>query len=100
MKKSKFTEEQIAFALRQAEAGTPVEQVCRKLAISQETSPDCPHRHTSAGCVDRPWTSSSFPMSRRIDSRSGLSPRPVTTSRRTPPSPIRREATTPRRAQL
>jgi putative transposase len=37
MKKSKFTEEQIAFALRQAEAGTPVEQVCRKLGISQAT---------------------------------------------------------------
>ena len=37
MKKSKFTEEQIAFALRQTEAGTPVEQVCRKLAISQAT---------------------------------------------------------------
>jgi putative transposase len=37
MKKSKFTEEQIAFALRQAEAGTPVEHVCRKLSISQAT---------------------------------------------------------------
>jgi putative transposase len=37
MKKSKFTEEQIAFALRQAEAGTPVEQVCRKLSISRAT---------------------------------------------------------------
>jgi putative transposase len=37
MKKSKFTEEQIAFALRQAEAGTPVEQVCRKLGISRAT---------------------------------------------------------------
>jgi putative transposase len=37
MKKGKFTEEQIAFALRQAEAGTPVEQVCGKLAISRAT---------------------------------------------------------------
>jgi putative transposase len=37
MKKSKYTEEQIAFALRQAEAGTPVEQVCRKLGVSQAT---------------------------------------------------------------
>ena len=37
MKKSKFTEEQIAFALRQAEAGTSVEQVCRKLGVSQAT---------------------------------------------------------------
>ena len=31
MKKSKFTEEQIAFALKQAETGTSVEEVCRKI---------------------------------------------------------------------
>ena len=37
MKKSKFTEEQIAFALKQAETGTTVEEVCRKLGISQAT---------------------------------------------------------------
>jgi putative transposase len=36
-KKSKYTEEQIAFALRQAEAGLPVEDICRKLGISQTT---------------------------------------------------------------
>ncbi|MBS0494527.1 MAG: transposase [Proteobacteria bacterium] len=34
MKKSKFAEEQIAFALKQAEQGTRVEEVCRKLGIS------------------------------------------------------------------
>ena len=37
MKKSKFAEEQIAFALKQAEQGTRVEEVCRKLGISYET---------------------------------------------------------------
>ena len=37
MKKSKFTEAQIAFALRQAEQGTRVEEVCRKLGISPAT---------------------------------------------------------------
>jgi putative transposase len=37
MKKSKFTEEQIAFALRQAETGTRVEEVCRHYGISQAT---------------------------------------------------------------
>ena len=36
-KKSKFTEEQIAFALKQAEVGTPVEEVCRKMGISDAT---------------------------------------------------------------
>jgi len=37
MKKTKFTEEQIAFALRQAESGTRVEEVCRKFGVSQAT---------------------------------------------------------------
>ena len=37
MKKSKFTEEQIAFALKHAESGTRVEEVCRKMGISQAT---------------------------------------------------------------
>lgn len=37
MKKSKFTEEQIAFALKQAELGTPVAEVCRKMGISDAT---------------------------------------------------------------
>ena len=37
MKKSKFTGEQIAFALRQAEVGTPVAEVCRKMGVSEAT---------------------------------------------------------------
>jgi len=37
MKKSKFTEEQIAFALRQAETGTRAAEVCRKMRISEQT---------------------------------------------------------------
>lgn len=37
MKKSRYTEEQIAFALRQAETGTPVAEVLRKLGISEQT---------------------------------------------------------------
>ncbi len=37
MRKSKFLEEQIAFALRQAESGTPPEEVYRKLGISGAT---------------------------------------------------------------
>jgi putative transposase len=35
MKKSRFTEQQIAFVLRQAEEGTPVAEVCRKAGISE-----------------------------------------------------------------
>ncbi len=37
MKRSKFSEQQIAFILRQAEEGTSVEEVCRKAGISQQT---------------------------------------------------------------
>ena len=37
MKRSKFTEEQIAFALKQAELGISVEEVCRKTGISEAT---------------------------------------------------------------
>ena len=37
MKRSKFTEQQIAFALKQAELGAPVEEVCRKMGISDAT---------------------------------------------------------------
>jgi len=35
MKKSRYTEEQIAFALRQAESGTPVADVCRQMGVSE-----------------------------------------------------------------
>jgi putative transposase len=37
VKKSKYTEQQISFALKQAELGTPVEEVCRKMGISDAT---------------------------------------------------------------
>ncbi|CAI0773185.1 Transposase [Serratia liquefaciens] len=37
MKKSRFTEEQIGFALKQAELGTSVPDVCRKLGTSDAT---------------------------------------------------------------
>ncbi len=37
MKKSKFTDQHVAFALQQAETGTPVEEVCRKMGVSQAT---------------------------------------------------------------
>ncbi len=37
MKKSTFTEQQIAFALKQAETGTRVDEVCRKMGISEAT---------------------------------------------------------------
>lgn len=37
MKKSKFTGERIAYALRQADLGVTVAEVCRKMGISEAT---------------------------------------------------------------
>jgi putative transposase len=37
MKKTKFTEAQIVFAIKQADNGVKVEEVCRKLGISEAT---------------------------------------------------------------
>ena len=37
MKKSKFTESQIAFLIRQSESGVMVDEICRKAGISEST---------------------------------------------------------------
>lgn len=35
--KKQFTEEQIIYALRQADSGTTVAEVCRKMGIAEQT---------------------------------------------------------------
>ena len=37
MKRTKFTEEQITFALKQADTGTKVPEICRQMGISPAT---------------------------------------------------------------
>ena len=37
MKRSRFSEQQIAFTLQQAESGTPVGEICRKMGVSEQT---------------------------------------------------------------
>jgi putative transposase len=37
MRKSRFSEEQIGYTLRLAEAGVPEKELCRKLGISEQT---------------------------------------------------------------
>jgi hypothetical protein len=39
MRRSRFTEQQIAFALQQAEQGTPVAEVVGKMGISEQPPP-------------------------------------------------------------
>ena len=37
MKRSKFSEQQSAFILRQVEEGVPIGEVCRKVGVSEQT---------------------------------------------------------------
>ena len=49
MKKSRFTDEQIAFALKQAEAGTWIDEICRKMDISDATFYKCRQKYGGLG---------------------------------------------------
>ena len=37
MKRKRYGDEQIAFALRQAEGGTAVDEICRRMGVSEAT---------------------------------------------------------------
>ena len=37
MRKARFTEEQITYALKQVESGKPVGEVCRQLGVSEQS---------------------------------------------------------------
>lgn len=52
MKKTRYTEEQIAFALKQAETGTRVEEVCRKMGISEATFYNWKKKFASLGVTE------------------------------------------------
>lgn len=52
MKKTRYTEEQIAFALKQAETGTRVGEVCRKMDISEAIFYYWEKKFTSPGVTE------------------------------------------------
>jgi putative transposase len=52
MKKSKFTEEQILFALKQGGAGQPVADVCRQMGISEATYYVWKKRYANMGLLE------------------------------------------------
>jgi putative transposase len=37
MRKARFTEEQITYALKQVESGKPVGEICRQLGVSEQS---------------------------------------------------------------
>ena len=52
MRKSRFSVEQIVYALKQAEMGVAVAEVCRKLGISEQTFYTWKKRYGGMGAVE------------------------------------------------
>jgi len=56
MPRKRFSNEQIAFALRQAENGTPVEEICRKMGVSEPSFYRWKKQFSGTGCAGDPAT--------------------------------------------
>jgi len=52
MRKKTFSEEQIALALREAESGTPVTEVCRRLGVSEQSFYRWKRKYTGMGVAE------------------------------------------------
>jgi putative transposase len=52
MKRSKYTEQQIIFALKQAETGVTVAEVCRKMGISEATFYNWKKKYDGLGAAE------------------------------------------------
>jgi len=52
MKSSRYTAEQVAFAMRQAESGTSVAEICRKMGIAEQTFYRWKKKYTGMGVAE------------------------------------------------
>ncbi|AII58457.1 transposase IS3 [Dehalococcoides mccartyi CG1] len=52
MKSSRYSAEQVAFAMRQAETGTPVLEICRKMGIVEQTFYRWKKKYTGMGVAE------------------------------------------------
>ena len=52
MKRKRYSDEQIAFALRQAESGKAVAEICRKLEVSEQTFYRWKKQYAGIGTVE------------------------------------------------
>ena len=52
MKSSRYTVEQVAFAMRQAESGTSVAEICRKMGIAEQTFYRWKKKYTGMGVAE------------------------------------------------
>jgi len=52
MKSSRYTAEQVAFAMRQAESGTSVPEICRKMGIAEQTFYRWKKKYTGMGVAE------------------------------------------------
>jgi len=52
MKSSRYSPEQVAFAMRQAESGTPVPEICRKMGIVEQTFYRWKKKYVGIGVAD------------------------------------------------
>lgn len=55
MKRSKYSESQIVFAIKQVETGTRIQEVCRKMGISDTTFYNWKKKYGGLGVSELRW---------------------------------------------
>ena len=66
MRKSRFSVEQITYALKQVDTGVPVAEICRKLGISKQTFYVWKKKYAGMGAVEASRVSQLEDENRRL----------------------------------